>query len=81
MKLFEIGPKIRELRKQKGLTQMQLANIASISRVTLGKLERGEIVAITLSTFDLILNALGYEIDIKSNYSSSFGLVPLDEIW
>lgn len=80
MKLSEIGPKIKELRKDKKLTQMQLAKTAGISRVTLGKLERGEVVSISIATFDLVLHALGYEIDIRSNYSSSFGLTPLDEI-
>ena len=80
MKLFEIGPKIKQLRKEKGFTQLELANTAGISRVTLGKLERSEVVSISIATLDIILNALGYEIDIKSNFSSSFGLVPLDEI-
>ncbi|NOQ29847.1 MAG: hypothetical protein GQ570_01865 [Helicobacteraceae bacterium] len=32
---------------------MELAKMASISRVTLGKLERGEIVSISISTFGL----------------------------
>ena len=80
MKLFEIGPKIKQLRKEKGFTQLELANTAGISRVTLGKLERSEVASISIATLDIILNALEYEIDIKSNLSSSFGLVPLDEI-
>jgi transcriptional regulator with XRE-family HTH domain len=80
MKLFEIGPKIRQLRKEKKLTQNELAKRAGISRVTLGKLERGEIVSISIGTLDIVLNALGHEIDIATNFSASFGLPPLDAL-
>lgn len=78
MKLFEIGLKIKELRKQKKMTQVELSKIADISRVTLGKLERGEVSLVSIKTLDIILDALGYEIDFKSNYSDSFGLPNLD---
>ena len=78
MKLDEIGMRVRSLRKDKGLTQKQLADIAGISRVTLGKLERAQLGAITLKTFDIILDALGYEIDVKRK--NSFGLPSLDEL-
>jgi serine/threonine-protein kinase HipA len=37
--------KIKELRKNKKITQIELSKIAGISRITLGKLERGEITA------------------------------------
>lgn len=80
MKLYEIGPKIKTLRKEKAMTQEELSKLAGISRVTLGKLERGYMGTISLRTLDIILNALGYEIDFKSNYSESFGLPPLDEL-
>ena len=70
--------KIKSLRKEKGLTQKQLAEIAGLSRVTLGKLERGQIGFITLNTIDIILDALGYEIDIKRK--TGFGLPALDEL-
>ena len=78
MKLDEIGMRIKSLRKDKGLTQKQLAEIAGISRVTLGKLERSQLGAITLRTLDIILDALGYEIDFK--YKNKFGLPSLDEL-
>ncbi len=74
MKLYEIGPKIKELRKDKSMTQIDLSKLAGINRVTLGKLERGEISSISIKILDVILNALDYEIDFKSNYSDSFGL-------
>ena len=74
MKLYEIGPKIKELRKERKITQANLSKLAGISRVTLGKLERGEISTISIKTLDIILDALDFEIDFKSNYSDSFGL-------
>jgi len=78
LKLDEIGMKIKSLRKEKGLTQKQLAEIAGLSRVTLGKLERGQIGSITLKTIDIILDALGYEIDFERK--AGFGLPALDEL-
>jgi len=78
LKLDEIGMKIKSLRKEKGLTQKQLAEIAGLSRVTLGKLERGQVGSITLKTIDIILDALGYEIDFERK--AGFGLPALDEL-
>jgi len=78
MQLYEIAAKIKELRKEKQLTQEQLSKIAQISRVTLGKIERGELGSISVKTLDVILQTLGCEIEIKK--SSGFGLPTLDEI-
>ncbi|MDA3909148.1 MAG: helix-turn-helix transcriptional regulator [Sulfurimonas sp.] len=80
MKLFEIGQKVRKLRKEKSLTQEQLAKIASISRVTLGKFERGQMGAVSIKTLDIILDALDYEISIIKKDKYSFGLPTLDEL-
>ncbi len=80
MQLYEIGLKIRTLRKDKGLTQKSLAELSAISRVTLGKLERGEVSSVSIKTFDIILDALGCEIDIKSKNKDSFGLPSLDTL-
>jgi len=77
MKLHEIGAKIRSLRKERGLTQEQLANIGGISRVTLGKLERGQVGGISIKTLDIILSHLSYEIEFKS--FEGFGLPKLGE--
>ena len=78
MKLDEIGMKIKSLRKEKGFTQQQLADISGISRVTLGKFERAQLGSITLKTLDIILDALGYEIDF--NRKNRFNLPSLDEL-
>ena len=64
MNLLDLGERIRTLRKQKGLTQAELAKEAGISRATLSKLENGLIAQISVVTLAEILNALGYEIDI-----------------
>jgi transcriptional regulator with XRE-family HTH domain len=72
MKIFEIGTTIKKLRKEKGMTQEALANLAHISRVTLGKLERGQMGAVSVVTLDIILDALGYELEFKSK--EGFGI-------
>ena len=77
MKLYEIGDNIRSKRKDFGITQEELSTKCGISRVTLGKLERGEVTSVSVKTLDLILDTLGYEIDFKSK--QSFGLPALDE--
>jgi transcriptional regulator with XRE-family HTH domain len=74
LKLFEIGKEIKRLRKEKHITQAQLSEIAGISRVTLGKLERGEVASVSIKTLDIILSALSFEIDFKSTNRDSFGL-------
>jgi transcriptional regulator with XRE-family HTH domain len=72
VKIFEIGSKIKTLRKEKAMTQEALAKLANISRVTLGKLERGQMGAVSIVTLDIILDALGYEIAFKSK--EGFGI-------
>jgi transcriptional regulator with XRE-family HTH domain len=53
------------LRKNAGFTQAKLANLAGISRVTYGKLERGQIASISIKSLDIVLSTLGYELDFK----------------
>jgi transcriptional regulator with XRE-family HTH domain len=74
LKLFDIGAKIRQLRKDKGITQEALAKVAGISRVTLGKLERGQVGAVSIKSLDLILNELGYEIEFQPKDEFGFGI-------
>ena len=78
MKLYEIGQKIKVLREEKKLTQEKLANICGISRVTLGKVEKGELGNTSVKTLDLILDILGFEIEFKTK--QNFGIPNLDEI-
>ncbi len=65
MHLSEIGMKIRELRKEKKLSQEELCKIAKISRPTLSKLERGYLASVSIVTVDAILSVLDYEICIE----------------
>jgi len=65
MILSELGKTIKDLRKQKGLSQESLAKQSRISRATLSKLENGYIANISIVTVNQILSLLGYEIDIK----------------
>ncbi|PRM94168.1 helix-turn-helix domain-containing protein [Aliarcobacter cryaerophilus] len=77
MKLYEIGQKIKVLREEKKLTQEKLAQNCGISRVTLGKVEKGELGNTSVKTLDLILDSLGYEIEFK--IKQNFGLPSLEE--
>ena len=52
---------------------------AGIIRVTLGKLERGEIGTVSVRTPDLLLNALGYALDFRER-KKGFGIPTLDEL-
>lgn len=65
MILSELGKTIKDLRKQKGMSQESLAVQAGISRATLSKLENGYIANISIVVVNQILSLLDYEIDIK----------------
>lgn len=78
LKLYEIGENIKILRKAKKITQEQLATKCGISRVTLGKVERGELGNTSVKTLDIILASLGLEIEFKT--IQGFGLPNLDEL-
>lgn len=80
MKLDEIGKQIKKLRKESQMTQQHLSDIAGISRVTLGKIERGEMGNVSIKRLDIILDALGYELSFKHKNQQSFGLPTLDEL-
>ena len=62
MQYWEIGPSIRELRKEKGITQAELAAAVGISRVTLSKLENGKLAGISIGAILSILERFGREI-------------------
>jgi len=62
MKYWEIGPSIKELRKQKGMTQSELARAVGISRVTLSKLENGKLAGISIGAILSVLERFGREI-------------------
>jgi len=65
LNLLELGSSIKKLRKEKHLTQEELAQKVKISRATLSKLENGQIAQISIVTLNDILNHLGYELDMQ----------------
>lgn len=64
MLLYEIGNKIRNRRKELGLTQPILARMAEVSLNTLYLLESGRLNA-SLKTLEKISDVLGLEIVLE----------------
>ena len=61
--LIKFGDKVREIRKEKGLSQEELAHKADLHRTYIGMIERAE-KNITLINIEKIANAL--EVSIKT---------------
>lgn len=57
----KFGIKIKELRKQKGLSQERLANLADIDRTYLPTIEKGE-RNVSIEVVEKLANALNVEI-------------------
>ncbi len=66
MEFYEIAQKIKEIRKEKKLSQNTLATQVGITRQTLSKLENGEIGKVSLQMFIKILEALDQELHIEA---------------
>lgn len=62
-----IGERIRNFRKEKGLSQEELADIANLHTTYIGQLERGEKNA-TLESIEKVANAL--EISLEDLFRS-----------
>ena len=60
--LIKFGERVREIRKEKGLSQEELAHKADLHRTYIGMIERAE-KNITLINIEKIANAL--EVNIK----------------
>ena len=60
--LIKFGLKVREIRKEKGFSQEELAHKADLHRTYIGMIERAE-KNITLLNIEKIANAL--EVEIK----------------
>tara|TARA_Y100000389_G_C17222216_1_gene393896 strand:+ start:134 stop:340 length:207 start_codon:yes stop_codon:yes gene_type:complete len=59
--LIKFGDRVREIRKEKGLSQDELAHIANLHRTYIGMIERAE-KNITLINIEKIANALKLKI-------------------
>jgi len=65
MEFYDIAKNLKEARKEKKLTQNQLAKQVGITRQTLSKLEKGLIDKVSLQLFIKILEALDKELEVK----------------
>lgn len=63
--LTELGQRIHHLRKKHGLTGVELAKAANISRVTLHRIERGE-PSVTAGAYATVLHALGERLGVNN---------------
>lgn len=57
-----VGYRIRELRENQGMTQLELAEKSGVSRATLWKLETGDFETTTTQTLGKIADALGVDV-------------------
>ncbi|BAI81757.1 transcriptional regulator, XRE family (plasmid) [Deferribacter desulfuricans SSM1] len=64
MKPYELGQFIKAKRKEKKITQADLAKQAGISRQTLSKLEQGKLALVSIRTLFVVLDILGYELKV-----------------
>ena len=69
--LKELGERLRILRKQKNISQHNLATDTNMSKNQIGRIERAEI-SVSITDLNNISSALGYSI-------TEFFLAPLEE--
>jgi HTH-type transcriptional regulator/antitoxin HipB len=62
---FNLGLFIKEHRKQAGLTQLELANLAGVGKTTIFDLEKNK-ETIRWNTLSAILKVLNIEVQFKS---------------
>ncbi len=58
MNILDVGDLVRETRRQKKMTQAELAEKSGVSRVRIVQLERGEVFDMTWSNVTSLLEAL-----------------------
>lgn len=63
--MLELGNRMRQARKEKKLTQAQLAGMAGISRKTLGEIESGTVVDVGIRKVERVLDILGLELAVR----------------
>jgi transcriptional regulator with XRE-family HTH domain len=65
LNLDELGLKLKELRKEKNLTQEQLEEYSNITKKTISKMENGFYDEVGIKKVETILDLLGYEFSIR----------------
>ena len=63
--MLDLGIKIRQARKEKRLTQAQLAELAGIARKTLSQIENGTVPDIGIRKVERTLEVLGLELTVR----------------
>ncbi len=62
---MDLGPTIRRLRRERCMTQADLADMAGIRQETLSRIENGKAENPTLDTVRSLLLILGYTLTIQ----------------
>lgn len=73
--LEELGQQIKALRKQRGWSQLQLAEMAGVDRTTIGLLERNDYSDIGIRKVQRVVELLGKKLTL-----GNAGLPTLDEL-
>lgn len=63
--LLDIGNKIRAARKQRGLSQAELARMLSMSRSTISQIESGRVQEIGVRKLMRLMDSLGLELGVR----------------
>jgi transcriptional regulator with XRE-family HTH domain len=63
--MLRLGTRIRQARKEKKLTQAQLASMAGIARKTLSQIETGTVPDIGIRKVERMLEVLGLELTVR----------------
>jgi len=63
--MIDLGNQMRSARKERKLTQAQLAALVGISRKTLGQIEMGTVVDIGIRKVERVLEVLGLELTVR----------------
>jgi len=62
---IEIGKLIRKARKERKITQEELAKRAGLSRATIVSIEKGRIGSLSFASIISVLRIIGYDISIE----------------
>lgn len=63
--LFEIGKQIRQTRKDRKITQAEVARALAMSRTTIGQIENGTVQDIGVRKLIRLLEFLGLELRVR----------------
>ncbi len=66
MKLDELGIKIKNIRKERGYSQLNLEDFSGITQRTISKIDNGFIDEVGIKKVNLILDLLGYELCLRA---------------